>query len=70
MNGRILLLFSFFLILIGFIGDRRIETKKAMVSIESLRRHVGNMLSDRDPYKGYPGLERAAQYIKGEFLKA
>ncbi len=70
MNGRILLLLSFFLILIGFIGDERIEVKRAMVSIESLRRHVENMLSDRDPYEGHPKLEQAAKYIKGEFLKA
>jgi peptidase M28-like protein len=70
MNGRILLLLSFFLILIGFIGDKRIEMKRAMVSTESLRRHVENMQFDRDPYEGYPKLEETARYIKGEFLKA
>jgi len=70
MNGRILLLLLLFLIVIGFIGDRKIEVKRAMVSIESLRRHVESIPSDRNPYEGYPKLEQAAQYIKGEFVKA
>jgi aminopeptidase YwaD len=70
MNRRISLLLSLFLIIIGFIGDKEIEVKKAMVSVESLRRHLESIPSDRNPYEGYPRLEQAARYIQGEFLKA
>jgi len=69
MNGRIFLLLSFFLLFIGLIGDEKIQAKRAMVSIESLKRHVENIQFDRNPYEGYPKLEQAAQYIKREFLK-
>ena len=69
MNGRIFLLLSFFLLFIGLIGDEKIQAKRAMVSIESLERHVENIQFDRNPYEGYPKLEQAAQYIKREFLK-
>jgi Zn-dependent M28 family amino/carboxypeptidase len=55
--------------LIGFIGDEKIYVSWAMVSIESLKRHVENIPFDRNPYEGYPKLEQAAQYIKREFLK-
>ena len=69
MNGRIPLLIALLLLLIGFIGDKKVETNRAMVSVESLRRHVENLQFDRNPYEGYPRLEQAAQYIKREFLK-
>jgi Zn-dependent M28 family amino/carboxypeptidase len=69
MNGRILSLLSFFLLLIGLIGDERIYGKRMMVSIENLKRHVENIDFDRNPYEGYPKLEQAAQYIQREFLK-
>ncbi|HVP80459.1 MAG TPA: M28 family peptidase [Thermodesulfobacteriota bacterium] len=69
MNGRIPLLIALLLLLIGFIGDKNIETNRAMVSVESLRKHVENLQSDRNPHEGYPKLEQAAQYIKNEFLK-
>ncbi len=69
MNGRLSLLLALFLLLIGLIGDKRIDVNSAIVSVESLRRHVENMLFDRNPYEGYPGLEQAAQYIRREFLK-
>jgi hypothetical protein len=70
MNGRILSLLSFFLLLIGLTGDERIYGKRAMVSVENLKRHVETIHFDRNPYEGYPKLEEAAQYIKGEFVKA
>jgi len=41
-----------------------------MVSIENLKHHIENIHFNRNPYDGYPKLEQAAQYIKGEFLKA
>ena len=69
MNGRLSLLLALFLLLIGLIGDKRIDVNSAMVSVESLRRHVENMPVDRNPYEGYPGLEQAAHYIRKEFLK-
>ena len=69
MNGRILSLVSFFLLLIGLTGDERIYGKRVMVSIENLKRHVENIEFDRNPYEGYPKLEQAAQYIAREFLK-
>ena len=70
MNGRISLLLSFFLLLIGLIGDEKIYVNRVMVSIESLKRHVENIPFDRNPYEGYPKLEQAAQYIKREFVRA
>jgi Zn-dependent M28 family amino/carboxypeptidase len=70
MNGRTSLLLSFFLLLIGLIGDEKIYVNRVMVSIESLKRHVGNISFDRNPYEGYPKLEQAAQYIKREFVRA
>ena len=70
MNGRILSLLSFFLLLIGLTGDERICGKRVMVSVESLKRHVEMIHFDRNPYEGYPKLEQAAQYIKEEFVKA
>jgi aminopeptidase YwaD len=69
MNGRILSLLSFFLLLIGLTGDERIYGKRVMVSVENLKRHVENIHFDRNPFEGYPKLEQAAQYIKGEFVK-
>ena len=50
-------------------GDERIFDKNAMISIENLKGHVQNIHFDRNPYDHYPELERAAKYIKGEFLK-
>jgi aminopeptidase YwaD len=73
MNGRILLLLSFFLLLIGIvglIGDERILGGKFMISIENLKGHVQNIYFDRNSIDGYPKLEQAAQYIEKEFLKA
>jgi Zn-dependent M28 family amino/carboxypeptidase len=69
MNGRILSLVSFFLLLIGLIGDEEIHAKRVMISEENLKRHVENIEFDRNPYEGYPRLEQAAQYIKREFVK-
>ena len=69
MNGRILSLVSFFLLLIGLIGDERIYGKRMLVSVENLKRHVENIEFDRNPYEGYLRLEQAAQYIKREFVK-
>ena len=70
MNGRILSLLCFFLLVIGLTGDERIYGKRVMVSVENLTRHVGAIHFDRNPYEGYPRLEQAAQYIQGEFVKA
>ena len=70
MNGRISLLLSFLLLLIGLTGDEKIHVNRVTVSIESLKGHVENMPLDRNPYHGYPKLEQTAQYIKREFLKA
>jgi hypothetical protein len=50
-------------------GDEKTFDKKVMISIENLKRHVQHIHFDRNPYDGYPKLERAAQYIKGEFEK-
>ena len=69
MNGRIFLLVSFFLLLIGFTGNEKNYGKRMVVSVESLKRHVEHIHFDRNPYEGYPKLEQAAQYIKGEFVK-
>jgi aminopeptidase YwaD len=69
MNQRISLLSLLFLLFIGLIGDEKIQAKRAMVSIESLKRHVENIQFDRNPYEGYPKVEQAAQYIAREFLK-
>src|SRR4030042_3118382 len=70
MNGRILSLLSFFLLLIGLTGDERIYGKRAVVSVENLKRHVETIHFDRNPYEGYPRLEQAEQYIQEEFVKA
>jgi aminopeptidase YwaD len=70
MNGRILSLLSFSLLLIGCTGDERICGKRLMISVENLKRHVETIHFDRNPYEGYPKLEQAAKYIKGEFVKA
>ena len=73
MNGRIFLLPSFFLLLIGMIGligDERILGGKLMISIENLKGHVQNIHFDRNSMDGYPKLEQAAQYTEKEFLKA
>jgi Iap family predicted aminopeptidase len=69
MNGRILSLLSFFLLLMGLTADERIYGKRVMVSVENLKRHVEKIHFDRNPYEGYPKLEQAAQYIKGEFAQ-
>jgi Zn-dependent M28 family amino/carboxypeptidase len=69
MNGRILSLLSFFLLLIGLTGDERMYGKRVMVSVENLKRHVENIHFDRNPYEGYSKLEQAARYIAGKFLK-
>jgi hypothetical protein len=52
------------------IGDERLLVGKMMVSTENLKHHMENIHFDRNPYDGYPKLEQAAQYIKGEFQKA
>jgi len=70
MNGRILPLLSFCLLLVGLTGDGRMDGKRVMISIEDLKRHVENIAFDRNPGEGYPKLEQAAQYIKREFVKA
>ena len=70
MNGRILPLLSFCLLLVGLTGDGRMDGKRVMISIENLKRHVENIPFDRNPGEGYPKLEQAAQYIKREFVKA
>ncbi len=70
MNGRLSLLIALLLLFVGLIGDKRIGMTNAKVSVERLRRHVENMLFDRSPNGGYPGLEQAAHYIRKEFLKA
>ncbi len=70
MNGRILSLLSFFLLLIGCAGDERICGKRVMISVENLKRHVEAIHFDRNPYEGYPKLEQTARYIQGEFVKA
>jgi len=70
MNRRISLLLSFLLLLIGLIGDEKIDVNRVRISVESLKRHVENIPFDRNPYEGYSKLEQAAQYIKREFLKA
>jgi Zn-dependent M28 family amino/carboxypeptidase len=50
-------------------GDERTLRKRMTVSIENLKKHVGNIHFDRNPYDGYSKLEEAAQYIKREFEK-
>jgi hypothetical protein len=52
------------------IGDKKIPDRRVMISVENLKRHVQDIHFDRDPHDSYPRLEQAAQYIKGEFLKA
>jgi aminopeptidase YwaD len=52
------------------IGDGETFDKKMMIPIENLKGHVQSIHFDRNPYDGYPKLEQAAQYIKGEFLKS
>jgi aminopeptidase YwaD len=71
MKFRIVLLpFSLiFFLLFSMIGDERISDEKMMISINNLKRHVGGIHFDRNPYDGYPKLEQAAQYIEREFLK-
>jgi hypothetical protein len=61
----LLVVLSFFMI-----GDARLLVGKIMVSIENLKRHIENIHFDRNPYESYFKLEKAAQYIKGEFQKA
>lgn len=67
------IIFLAFLLTFGSVfllsGDERMTDQKAMFSIESLKSHVQNIHFDRNPYDHYPELERAAQYIKEEFLK-
>ena len=53
-----------------FMGDKRILGKEMIISLEHLKQHVHNIHYDRSPYDSYPRLEQAAEYIKGEFLKA
>jgi Zn-dependent M28 family amino/carboxypeptidase len=55
--------------MLGLTGDANSLDGKLMISIENLKRHVQNIHFDRNPIEGYPRLERAAHYIKGEFLK-
>jgi len=69
MNGRILSLLAFFLLLVGLTGDERSYGQRVVVSIENLKRHLENIPFDRNPHEGYPKLEQAAQYIKEEFVK-
>jgi Zn-dependent M28 family amino/carboxypeptidase len=69
MNGRILSLLAFFLLLIGLSGDEGIYGKRMMVSVENLKRHVEMIHFDRNPHEGYPKLEQAARYITDEFVK-
>ena len=52
MNGRILSLLFFFLLVIGLTGDERIYGKRVMVSVENLKRHVETIHFDRNPYGG------------------
>jgi hypothetical protein len=50
-------------------GDERLLVGKMMFPIENLKQHVQNLHFDRNPYDHYSELERAAQYIRNEFLK-
>ena len=50
-------------------GDERISKMEDRISIENLKKHVGQLQVDRNPYDRYPALEEAAQYVRGEFLK-
>jgi len=73
MNGRIVLLPTFCLFVMGMIGlmrDEKTPDRKLIISAENLRGHVQHIHFDRNPVGAYPGLEQAADYIKGEFLKA
>ncbi len=51
------------------IGDERLLIGKIMVSIETLKQHIENIHFDRNPYDHYFELERAADYLRQEFLK-
>jgi hypothetical protein len=71
MGFRIIILVFLLIFFCVFLrGDEKSLDKKIMISIENLKRHVENIHFDRNPYDGYSRLEQAAQYIKGEFLKA
>ncbi len=69
MNGPLSLLLALFLLLIGLIGDKRVDVNHVMASVENLRRTVASLPFDRNPNEGYPGLEQTAHYIREEFLK-
>ena len=62
-------LFLFFLLFL-LVRDERTPHMKAMVSIENLIHHVRSINFDRNPYDHYIELEKAAQYIRQEFLKS
>ena len=63
--------FAFLLFCLPFFlaRDERISALKDIISIGNLKQHVQNLHFDRNPYDRYLELERAAQYIRGEFLK-
>lgn len=70
MESRITLLFLPLLLLPLLTKDERIQTVEEIISIENLKTHVRNLQFDRNPYDHFSELERAGQYIHGEFLKA
>jgi Zn-dependent M28 family amino/carboxypeptidase len=69
MGIRIILIMFLLTFPLLLIGDERSSDKKIMIPIENLKGHVQHIHFDRNPYDGYPKLEQAAQYIKGEFEK-
>jgi len=58
-----------FVLSLFVIGDEKLLVGKRMVLIENLKQHVQYLNFDRDPCDHYPELERAAQYIRNEYLK-
>jgi len=51
------------------IGDERTYTMKNEISMENLKEHVQSLQFDRNPYDHFHGLEKAAIYIRNEFLE-
>lgn len=64
--------FAFLLVLVlPFLlsGDQK-GLKADVILIQNLKKHIENIHFDRNPYDHYFELERAADYIRQEFLKA
>jgi hypothetical protein len=64
-----LAIFLLFFLPFFLVRDERIPSMMDVISVENLKRHVGNIHFDRNPYDRYLELEQAAQYIRREFLK-